>query len=106
WNATGDRIYYTHDETTSIENEKVVLYSVRLDGSDRQAHLQLKWADDIIPSPDGKWAAYNGLHNAYVTALPFAGRDPISVEGAQAPVPMRQFTKDGGEWLGWADGGR
>lgn len=106
WNATGDRIYYTHDETTSIENEKVVLYSVRLDGSDRQAHLQLKWADDIIPSPDGKWAAYNELHNAYVTALPFAGRDPISVEGAQAPVPMRQFTKDGGEWLGWADGGR
>ncbi|MCA9729001.1 MAG: PD40 domain-containing protein, partial [Candidatus Eisenbacteria bacterium] len=106
WNAAGDRVYYIQDETSGIENEKVMLYSVRLDGTDRQAHLQLKWADDIIPSPDGKWAAYNELHNAYVTALPFAGRDPIVVNGGSGPVPMQQFTEDGGAWLGWADGGR
>lgn len=106
WNAAGDRIFYTATEQTGPQAEKTSLYSVKPDGTDIFEQIQFKFAEEIVPSPDGRWVAWNELHNAYITLLPTAGRQTLEVSGDDAPGPVRQFTKDGGEWLNWADGGR
>lgn len=106
WNAGGDRIFYTATETTGPFEEKTSLYSVKPDGTDSYEVVKFGYAEEIVPSPDGRWVAWNELHNAYVTLLPQIGRQTIAVSGAEGPVPAHQFTKDGGEWLNWAEGGK
>ncbi len=103
WNSRSDRILYFADGS----DEKLILHSIRPDGTDRKELARIKFADDMLPSPDGKWLAYNHLHNAYIMALPDFGTAALDVSGgASDQVPSKQFTKDGGEWLNWADGGK
>lgn len=106
WNAAGDRIFYTATHNTGPFQEKTSLHSVKPDGTDDYEAMSFTFAEEIVPSPDGRWVAWNELHNAYVTLLPQVGRQTLEVSGEDGPVPARKFTKDGGEWLNWADGGK
>ena len=83
-----------------------MLVSVKLDGTDRRTHLRFSLAEEAVVSPDGRWVAFNELHNAYVTALPEIGKDAIDVALDGAALPLGQLTDEGGEWVSWADGGR
>jgi Tol biopolymer transport system component/imidazolonepropionase-like amidohydrolase len=105
WNATGDRIYYIESEDDEGE-ETTRLSSVKLDGTDIRTHATWKGAEEIVPSPDGRWVAFRQAHNAYLAALPLAGWKSVDLSGSDGPVPAHQFSKDGGEWLNWSDGGR
>ncbi len=107
WNPTGERIFYVATENTGPFDQKTSLWSVRPDGTDRIEHLTFKYAEEVIPSPDGKWAAYVEQFNAYLTALPQAGRKAVEISGEDGPVPVKKFTNDeGADWVQWADGGR
>ncbi|MBK8233629.1 MAG: PD40 domain-containing protein [Candidatus Eisenbacteria bacterium] len=106
WNATSDRLFYIITEESGPDSEKSSLYSVQLDGTDLQEHLRFKQADEIVPSPDGRWVAYNEANNAFLVAMPQAGREPIQVNGPEGALPGLRFTESGGEWMNWADGGR
>lgn len=106
WNTSGDRVYYITTENTSPTEEKTALWSVKLDGTDRVEHLRTSGAEEIFPSPDGRWVAYRQSHNAYVAEMPMLSRISVSLGEEGGAVPTRRFTKDGGEWLNWADGGR
>ena len=86
WNAAGDRIFYTATEQTGPQAEKTSLYSVKPDGTDIFEQMQFKFAEEIVPSPDGKWVAWNELHNAYITLLPTAGRQTLEVSGDDHPL--------------------
>jgi imidazolonepropionase-like amidohydrolase len=68
----------------------------------------MKWAraEEAAVSPDERYVAFNELHNAYVTALPELGADPVEVALESAALPLGQLTEEGGEWMGWADGGK
>ena len=107
WNADGNRIFFVETSPEGPGSEKTSLYSVRTDGTERQEHLKFTYAEEVIPSPDGKWAAYTEQFNAFLTALPLAGRKPVEISGESGPVPVKKFTGDqGAEWVNWADGGR
>ncbi len=62
------------------------LVSVRLDGTDRREHLRAEFADDVTPSPDGKWVAFAQAGDVFVAPLPYFR--------AAGTVP--QVGKDGG----------
>jgi Tol biopolymer transport system component/imidazolonepropionase-like amidohydrolase len=104
----GERVFFVESEPAAKPGElgKTVLVSVKLDGTDRQAHLRFARAEEAIVSPDGRWVVFNELHNAYVTALPQAGGQTVEVSLDNAALPLGQLTNEGGEWVGWADGGR
>ncbi len=106
WNAGSDRIFFLDADESGPATEHVTLVSVRPDGTDRQEHLKFKEADEVVPSPDGKWAAYSERFNAYLVALPFAGHEVVEVNGEDGALPGLRFTMDGGEWMNWADHGR
>jgi Tol biopolymer transport system component/imidazolonepropionase-like amidohydrolase len=101
----GTRILFLEDaDAKPTEVPKAVLVSVRLDGTDRREHLRWPKAQEAMVSPDGRWVAYVEQHNAWVTALP-EKNDVVDV-AAEGALPAAQLTDDGGEWIGWADGGR
>jgi len=104
----GERIYYVEDEPAQKPTEppKTVLVSVKLDGTDRRVHLRFARAEEAAISPDGRWVAFNEQHNAWVTALPPVGAQTVDVGLEDGALPVRQLTEEGGEWVGWAGGGR
>lgn len=107
WDASGERLFYNQTDFTGPMQEKTSLYSIRLDGTDRIEHLKFKFAEEIVPSPDGRWAAYTEQFNAYLTALPLSGRKTVEISGEDGPVPVKKFTSDqGAEWVNWSENGK
>ncbi len=83
------------------------LVSVRIDGTDRKAHLRFPPVDDIVPSPDEQWAVFTSRDNVYVTALPgIQLKEPPEVGLKDGTVPVWRLSGEAGGYVGWADGGR
>lgn len=83
----------------------VELVSVNADGGDRQVHASFPSADEIVPSPDGSWLAFQEGDNVYVT--PFAwqgiGGKALSVNKRRGEFPVTQLSNDGGDFPRWRD---
>lgn len=93
------------------------LQSVRLDGSDRRTHVQVKGlgqrvqpdpvnALDAQLSPDGKWALARLGSHLHLIAIPQTGDTDFSVNLAQPSVPYKRVTQFGADYFAWADGGK
>jgi imidazolonepropionase-like amidohydrolase len=106
--ANGERIFYLEDDKQEKPTEppKALLCSVKLDGTDRRVRLRWGKAEEAAVSPDERYVAFNELHNAYVTALPESGAEPVEVALENTALPLGTLTEEGGEWVGWADGGK
>jgi Tol biopolymer transport system component/imidazolonepropionase-like amidohydrolase len=108
FSADGERIFYLEDDKPEKPTEvpKSLLCSVKLDGTDRRVRLKWAMAEEAAVSPDGRHVAFSELHNAYVTALPEAGAEPVEMALESSALPLGTLTREGGEWVGWADGGK
>jgi Tol biopolymer transport system component/imidazolonepropionase-like amidohydrolase len=107
FSADGQRIFYLDDEDGKpSEVPKTVLSSVRLDGTDMRAHLRWPKAEEAAVSPDARYVAFSELHNAYVTAMPDLYAGAVDVSADKGALPVGKLTDEGGEWMGWADGGK
>lgn len=107
FSADGQRVFYLDDEDGKpTEVPKSALSSVRLDGTDARAHLRWPKAEEAAVSPDARYVAFSELHNAYVTAMPDLYAQAIDVSTDKGALPVGKLTDEGGEWMGWADGGR
>jgi Tol biopolymer transport system component len=97
------------------------LMSVRYDGTDRRTIIKVvgkAWfpqppdkgegspADDVRISPDGQWALAQNDNEVYLLAVPHLGGDPQTVDISKSAVPIRRLTEVGGDYMGWADGGK
>ncbi|MEZ4586715.1 MAG: amidohydrolase family protein [Gemmatimonadales bacterium] len=101
----GERIYYSDAEMAGFLPKQTDLVSVRLDGTDKRRHLRFTHADDLIPSPDGKWVAFTQHHNVYVVPMPVAGDDPVEVRLEGSKLPVKKLSEEGGAFVDWsADG--
>lgn len=89
----------------AFEEGRRALASIGLDGMDRRVHVTSDNATDFAISPDGQWVAYAERFNAYIAALPRAG-EPIHVGPGSAPVPVRQVSRDAGNYLHWSGDSR
>lgn len=84
---------------------KTVLVSVKPDGTDRREHITLPAADEVVPSPDGKWIAFQEGDNVYLTAMPWmgSGGEPVDLDKRKGKLPMRQLSLEGGLFPRWRD---
>ena len=111
WSPDGSRIFYDEDEQ-GPDTQNTLLVSVRPDGTDRQVHLTIPYAEEIVPSPDGRWVVYSRLHEGFLSALPELGKDPWSPGRGPAPrLPLHpgggglaELGADGGKTLTWGFG--
>jgi Tol biopolymer transport system component len=90
---------------TGDRGMETVLVSVRPDGLDRREHMVLPYADEVVPSPDGKWVAFQEGDNVYLTPFPYAGTGETSldVNKRRGKLPIRTLTTEGGMFPRWRD---
>ncbi|MCB7482520.1 amidohydrolase family protein [Christiangramia sediminis] len=78
------------------------LKSVDLNGKDERTHINSKYANRILPSPDNKWILFSNLHKAYVAPFAMTGK-PIELTPDSKTLPVNQVTKDAGVNLHWSN---
>ncbi|HEX2445083.1 MAG TPA: amidohydrolase family protein [Vicinamibacterales bacterium] len=105
------RIFYPEQQeerssTPGQQPDRVThLKSVRPDGSDKRTHLIFEYSDELVPSPDGKWVAFEEGDNVYVTPFPLegTGTSPVKLEKRRGKLPVIQVSKEGGLFPRWRD---
>ncbi len=91
------------------------LISMKLDGTDRRTHLEVKGpgfysasepvsAQEIQIHPGGGWAIARVSNRFYVVAVPRVGKAPV-VNIDSPSVPVKQLSDLGADLMHWADGG-
>ena len=77
--------------------------SVAPDGTDRREHITLPAADEVVPSPNGKWIAFQEGDNVYLTAMPWMGTGgkPVDLNKRKGKLPVRQLSLEGGLFPHW-----
>src|SRR6201987_1971958 len=111
FNSNGTRVYYMEDVPAGpVETPTPparLLKSIRLDGGDKktQSHGDGRFVL-IVPSPDGEWLAIQIRYDAYLAAFPKVGDATVNINFKAPEVPLRRLTKEGANYLYWADGGR
>jgi hypothetical protein len=104
---TGTRIY-----VREVRNEKYTLLSVGtpttaspLPGRDEIEHVRSDNATQIVPSPDGKWVAFEERFRTYVAAFPWTGRS-VDVGPTTQTYPVQRVSRDAGFYLHWSGDSR
>ncbi|WP_372917739.1 amidohydrolase, partial [Salegentibacter sp.] len=101
YSADGKRIFFQTGGGLMGSIEKS-LKSIDLSGNDERTHINSKYANRLVPSPDNKWVVFSHLHKAYVAPLQMTGR-PIDLGNNTKTVPVSQIAKDAGLNLHWSD---
>ena len=78
---------------------------MKADGSDKTVHLTLPSADEIVPSPDGNYVAFQEGDNVYVAPMKFSGTgaEPIRIDKKRGELPVTRVSRDGGLFPRWRD---
>jgi Tol biopolymer transport system component/imidazolonepropionase-like amidohydrolase len=110
FNGDGTRVYYMEDAPAPTEGPGFparLLRSVRLDGVDKKTHFHFEGEFALaIPSPDGEWIAIQNRYDAYLAAFPKVGETVVILNFKTPAVPLRRVTKEGANYINWADGGK
>ncbi|MFQ5632712.1 MAG: amidohydrolase, partial [bacterium] len=92
----GDRIYFLTGGGLSKQFK-----SIGIDGKDERTIFKLKYANSIVPSPDGEWLAFTELFNAYIAPFPKLGEE-IDLNKDTKAIPVKRVTRDAGNYLHWS----
>lgn len=96
-----DRIFFAADG----DDDKQLLKSVAVDGSDEVTHLVSQNASAFAISPDEQYVAWTERYQAYVMPFTRAGRSiDISPDGKS--LPMSRVSADAGDWVHWSGNSR
>ncbi len=105
------------------DDERVYLYSqagllsMRLDGSDRRMHVQVKGpgifaaeeavaANEVRMRPGGGWALAHVGNQLHVVAVPQLSREAQTVDVSNPAVPSKKLTDIGADYFDWTEDGR
>ncbi|MFC3051852.1 amidohydrolase family protein [Kordiimonas pumila] len=103
FNADATRVFFAE---TPVKRQSTYFNSVRLDGSDKQQYLEFRFADDVIPSPDGKWVVFTEHFETYLVPMPLAHSKPVYVSPERkGALPVIKLSKAGGYFVNWAENG-
>jgi hypothetical protein len=96
------RIFYPEIHVEGRESTTRFV-SVAADGSDRRVHMTFPFADEAVPSPDGRRVAFQQGGNVYLVPLLSQMTDgkPVHVELRGGKLPVKPLTKDGGMFPRW-----
>jgi imidazolonepropionase-like amidohydrolase/Tol biopolymer transport system component len=96
FNEQDNRIYYQ-----ARENGKKTLSSCDLNGNHSKTHYTSTYTTDFIPSPDGKWLAFQELFNVYLVPLLQTVQN-IDLSANQKAYPLKKLSKDAGSYVHWS----
>lgn len=104
------RVYYVAGKMIAPGAERPVtgveVVSVRMDGSDKKVHANVKDSDDAAVSPDGQWVAFVTGANVYLAPLPpgvVGGETPL-IAKAGGSFNATPLSTEGGLYPTWRQG--
>ncbi|MDN5201571.1 amidohydrolase family protein [Fulvivirgaceae bacterium BMA10] len=100
FNHDGTRIYFQKGGNYFGSLTKTYT-SIKLDGGDQKDVVKIKYANDIVPSPDGKWIAFTELFKAYIAPMPATGK-VLELSASSKAIPVSQVARDAGINLHWS----
>ncbi len=100
---TGTRIYITEQrgENNTLLSVGVPSGSSPLPGRDEIEHVRSPNATQYVPSPDGKWIAFEERFKTHIAPFPRTGRVIDMNLGTQA-YPVQRVSRDAGFYLHWS----
>jgi len=103
--APSDNVFtFAEGDSRITFSENGTLVSVRLDGTERRDLVTAEGADEMVPSPDGRWLAFTLREEVYLAALP-PSLETAALTERSGPGPFQRVTRDGGQDLKWANDG-
>ncbi len=99
--ATNDRIFFT----ATGEEEKRLLKSVTVAGTEEVTHLISQNASDFALSPDEQFIAWTERYQAYVMPFVRSGRS-IDIAPDGKALPQAKVSVDAGDWIHWSGNSR
>ncbi|UCC97362.1 MAG: PD40 domain-containing protein [Phycisphaerales bacterium] len=100
-----ERLYLVDIENGDADDRRVLM-SVELDGSDERTHFVSRNATEFQVSPDGQWVAFRERFNAYIVPFVRSGRE-VEIGPKTKSIPIKQVSRDAGEYLHFSgDSGR
>ncbi|MCH7664833.1 MAG: PD40 domain-containing protein [Acidobacteria bacterium] len=96
-----DRIFFTTRDSESPDEDKRLLKSIELDGSDERTHLESEAATEFTISPDGRWIAFRERFNAFIAPFPPTGKT-VEIGPKSKSMPLAKVNSDAGEYLHWS----
>jgi len=101
FNKNDSRIYYQTGGYLFGDLDKG-FHSCDLNGKDILTHFKSKYTNRFVPSPDGKWIAFNELHKLYIARFNPNG---ISIDLSKdiKDVPVACVSKDAGISPHWSN---
>ena len=100
----GGRVFYPEEAPPDSSARGTALVSVAADGGDRRDHAVLSWADEVVPSPDGRWVAFAQGLNVYVAPLEASEAGSPRELHRRTPT-VRAVTREGGLYPRWTNAG-
>lgn len=95
--ADAGRVYFTE----GVDETKLALVSVNLQGHDKRTHLTGATVREFVVSPDARWVAFAEQFNAFVAPLAPTGK-AVEVDPSMKSMPVKQLSKRSGENLHWS----
>lgn len=77
-------------------------HSVNITGNDKKQHFSSKYSNKFVPSPDGKFVAFNELHKVYIARFPKTGQI-IDLSANTKSIPVVEVANDAGINLHWSN---
>jgi imidazolonepropionase-like amidohydrolase/Tol biopolymer transport system component len=99
--ATNDRIFFT----ATGDEEKRLLKSVSVQGTDEVTHLISQNASRFALSPDEQFIAWTERYQAYVMPFVRSGRS-IDIAPDSKALPLSKVSSDAGDWIHWSGNSR
>jgi imidazolonepropionase-like amidohydrolase/Tol biopolymer transport system component len=96
FDRTGERVYFQERR-----GDRTVLASVTTGNAREIVHARTENAIELVPSPDGRWVAFEERWRTYVAALPQSGR-PIEIGPTAKAFPVSRISRDSGWGLHWS----
>ena len=97
------QIFYRHFARVDGQMQSQL---VSIDGSLAETvHMTFPFADEVVPSPDGRWVAFQEADDVYLTPFPLlttAGA-PVHVTRKGGKLPVRRLSTKGGLFPRWRD---
>jgi Tol biopolymer transport system component len=99
------RVFWPEERTGAGGRGGTALMSVALTGGEPEEHVTFPFADEIVPSPDGRFVAFQEGDNVYVSPLAWGGvgTNAPRVEKRRGQFPVTALTRDGGLFPRWRD---
>ncbi|MEL6676766.1 MAG: amidohydrolase family protein [Bacteroidota bacterium] len=100
FDSSGKKVYFLSGGGMRKFFQEIDLETLKV-----QTLFNATYANQFVPSPDGKWLAFTELFQAYIVPFPRLGK-AVSLSKNIKSIPIKKVSRDAGTSLHWSGDGQ